>query len=217
MAQVPTGATFYVATAFAAVKTVTAVTNAVEAVVTSTAHGLSNGDIVEMSSGWGRLHLRAFRVKSVTADTFVLEGADTTNTSFYPAGTGAGSVRKVSTFQQITTIMNPSASGGEPKNVTYKFVESDIEYNINDGFTATSYAMDLDADSIGTAGYTALRNLTEVQTNTILRVQTRSGSQLFVPCTVALNEAVSFQDGQINRVKATFNGNQRGTRYAAAA
>jgi hypothetical protein len=32
---------------------------------------------------------------------------------------------------------------------------------------------------------------------------------------VALNEAVSFQDGQINRVKASFNGNQRGTRYAS--
>lgn len=215
MAQVPTGSTFYVATAFSAVKTTTAVSNATEAVVSSTAHGFSNGDIVEMTSGWGRLHLRAFRVKSVTADTFTLEGADTTNTGFYPSGTGIGSARKVSTFQQITTVMNPSASGGEPKNVTYKFVESDIEFNINDGFTATSYAMDLDADSIGTAGYTALKNLTDVQTNTILKVQTRSGSILFVPCTVALNEAVSFQDGNINRVKASFNGNQRGTRYAS--
>ncbi len=215
MAQVPTGSTFYVATAFSPVKTVSSVSNATEAVATSTAHGFSNGDIVEMSSGWGRLHLRAFRVKSVTADTFTLEGADTTNTSFFPTGTGAGSARKVSTFQQVTTVMNPSASGGEPKNVTYKFVESDIEFNINDGFTATSYSMDLDADSIGTAGYTALKALTDVQTNTILKVQTRSGSILFVPCTVALNEAVSFQDGQINRVKASFNGSQRATRYAA--
>ena len=61
----------------------------------------------------------------------------------------------------------------------------------------------------------ALKSLTDVQTNTILRVNTRSGSILLVPCTVALNEAVSFQDGQINRVKASFNGNQRGTRYAS--
>ena len=214
MAQVPTGSTFFVATSFSPVRTVSAVTNAAEAVVSATAHGFSNGDIVEMSSGWGRLHLRAFRIKSVTADAFTLEGADTTNTSFYPTGTGGGSARRVITFTQITTIMNPAASGGEPKNVTYKFVESDIEFNINDGFTATSYTCDLDADSIGTAGYTALRGLTEVQTNTILRVQMRSGSQLLVPCTVALNEAVSFQDGQINRVRASFNGNQRAVRYA---
>ena len=215
MAQVPTGSTFYVATAFGTVKAVTAITNAAEAVVTSTAHGLAVGDIVEVSSGWGRLHLSARRVKSVTTDSFVLEGADTSNVSFYPPGTGVGSVRKVSTFQQVLTVMNPSASGGEPKNVTYKFVESDVEYNINDGFSATSYSLDLDADSIGTAGYTALKSLTDVQTNTILKVQTRSGSILLVPCTAALNEAVSFQDGQINRVKATFNGTSRATRYAS--
>lgn len=115
----------------------------------------------------------------------------------------------------MTTVMNPSSTGGDPKKVQYKFVESDVEYSINDGFTATDYSMDLDADSIGTPGYEALKELTELQTNTILKVLTRSGSILLVPCTVALNESVSFQDGQINRVKATFSGNNRGTRYAA--
>jgi hypothetical protein len=44
----------------------------------------------------------------------------------------------------------------------------------------------------------------------------RNGSQVLVPSTVALNEAVSLQDGQINRVKVSFNGNNRSTRYAAA-
>lgn len=215
MAQVPTGSTFYIASAFSVSKTVTAVSNAAEAALTSAAHGFNNGDIVEVTSGWGRLNLRAFRVKSVTTDTFVLEGADTTNTSYFPPGNGVGSVRKVSSFTQITTVMNPSSSGGEPKNVTYKFIESDVEYNINDGFTATSYTLDLDADSIGSAGYTALKTLTDVQTSTILKVQTRSGSILLVPCTVALNESVSFQDGQINRVKASFNGNNRAMRYAS--
>ena len=135
MAQVPTGSTFYIASAFAAAKTVTVVTNAAEAVVTAVAHGLSVGDFVEMTSGWGRLNLRAIRVKTVpTVDTFVLEGIDTTSTTFFPPGTGIGSVRKVSTFTQVTTVMNPASSGGEPKNVNYKFIESDVEYTINDGF-----------------------------------------------------------------------------------
>jgi len=213
MAQVPTGATFFIASAFAASRAVTAVTNAAEAVVTSTTHGYSNGDIVEITSGWGRINRRAFRIKSVTTDTFVLEGADTTNTTFFPPGSGAGSVRKVNTFTQITSVMNPSSSGGEPKTVTYKFVESDVEYSINDGFTATSYQLEMDADSIGSAGYTALKTLTDVQTDTILRVVLRSGSILLVPCTVALNESVSMQEGQINRVTAAFNGNNRATRY----
>lgn len=215
MAQVPTGSTFYIASAYGSSKTTTVVTNASEAVVTSVAHGYSNGDFVEMTSGWGRLNLRVFRIKSVTTDTFVLEGADTTSTTYFPAGTGTGSVRKASTFTQITTIMNPASSGGDPKTVTYKFVESDVEYSINDGFAATSYTLDMDADSIGSAGYTALKTLTDQQTNTVLKVVTRSGSILLVPCTVALNESVSFQDGQINKVKAAFNGNNRAVRYAS--
>ena len=215
MAQVPTGTLFYIASAIASAKTTTVVTNASEAVVTSASHGYSNGDIVEITSGWGRINLRYFRVKSVTTDTFVLEGADTTNTNFFPAGSGIGSVRKVTTFQQITGVMSPSSSGGDPKTVTYKFVESDVEFQINDGFAATSYSMNIDADQIGTAGYTALKSLTDVQTNTCLEMLTRSGSLIFQPCTVALNEAVQLQDGQINVVKAAFNGNNRLTRYAS--
>lgn len=77
MAQVPTGSTFFVASTIAAARTASVVTNAAEAVVTSTAHGYSNSDVVIMFSGWGRLNKRAFRIKSVTTDTFVLEGADT--------------------------------------------------------------------------------------------------------------------------------------------
>lgn len=215
MAQVPTGSTFFIASAFAASKTTTIVTNASEAVVTVTTHGYTNGDIVEITSGWGRLNRRNFRIKSVTTDTFVLEGADTSSTSFYPVGTGLGSVRKITAFTQITTTMNPQSTGGDPKTVTYKYIESDVEYSINDGFTATSYTLELDADSIGSAGYAALKTLTEVQTDTCLKIVTRNGALIFQPCTVALNEAIRMQDGQINRVNVSFNGNNRLTRYAS--
>ena len=214
MAQVPTGALFFIGTTFGVAKTVTAVSNAAEAVVTAT-HDYAIGDIVEMSSGWGRLHKRIFRVKTIsTTVSFVLEGMDTTVTNYFPIGAGTGTVRKVTAFAQITTVMNPSSSGGDPKTVTYKFIEGDTEYLINDGFTATSYTMELDADSIGTAGYTAMKALTDVSTDTVLKIQLRSGSLMFIPCTVALNESVSLTDGQINKVKAAFNGNARLTRYA---
>lgn len=217
MAQVPTGTTFYVATAAAlgSPKTVTAVTNEAEASVTSTAHGFANGDIVLINSGWGRLNKRVFRIKSVATNTFVLEGQDTTNTSFYPSGLGIGTVVKVGSMTQIVNVMNPQSSGGDPKTVNYKYVESDVEYSINDGFTATNYTLELDGDSIGTAGYTALKGLTEVQIDTVLKMVTRSGSLIFQPCTVALNEALQLQEGQINRVKVSFNGNNRLTRYAS--
>lgn len=215
MAQVPTGSTFFIATAFSAPVAVTAISNAAEAVVTATAHGFANGDIVEVRSGWGRLEKRAFRVKSQAANTFVLEGADTTNVNFFPVGSGVGSVRKVNTFVQLTTVMNPTASGGEAKKVNYKYVESDVEYSINDGFSAVNRALELDADSIGSAGYTACKTLTDVQSDTILKTMTKSGSFTLLPCTVAMNEEVIYQDGQINRVKVDFSGNNKSTRYAA--
>jgi len=214
MAQVPTGTQFFIATGFGAAKATTIVTNATEAVVTSVAHGFTNGDIVEMSSGWGRIDRRDFRIKAVTTDTFTLEGQDTTNTNFFTPGTGIGTVRKITSFTQITQVMNPQSQGGDPKNATYKYTESDSEYSINDGFAATSYTLELDADAITTAGYAALKQLTEVQTNTCLKMLSRNGATLYQPCTVALNEAVKMQDGQINRVSCAFNGNNRLTRYA---
>ena len=53
------------------------------------------------------------------------------------------------------------------------------------------------------------------ETDTVLRIITKSGSFNLIPCTVALNESVQMQEGQINRVKAVFNGNNRAVRYAS--
>jgi hypothetical protein len=215
MAQVPTGTTFYVASAYASSQNTTAVSNATEAVVTCAAHGYANGDFVEITSGWGRLNLRVARVKSVATNTFTLEGIDTSNTNFFPAGTGTGSVRKIGTFTQITQVVNPSSSGGDPKTVSYRYLESDVDYSINDGFNATNYTLEVDADSIGTAGYTAMQSLTDVQTTTCLKMVTRSGSIVLYPCTVALNESVKLQQGNINTVTSQFTGKNRITRYAS--
>lgn len=215
MASVPTGTIFSLATVFAAAKTVTAITNAAEASVSCTAHGYSVGDVVQLYSGWGRLNRRAARVKSSTTDAFVLEGINTTNTEFYPSGSGGGTVRKISTFQQINKILNPSNSGGEAKNITVKFLESDIEENINDGFTAITESFDIDADEFGQASYAALVSLSEVQTDTVLKKTLKSGSTIYTPCRVAFNENVKLADGSIMTNTVSINGNGRLTRYSA--
>jgi len=215
MAQVPKGSTFFIASAFAAPRATTVVSNAAEAVVTSAAHGYANNDIVEITSGWGRLNKRSFRIKSVTTDTFVLEGANTADVGLFTPGIGIGSVRKVNTFSQILQVLDITTSGGDAKTVPYSYFESEVDNSINDGFNPTVNTMQMDADSIGTAGYVALRTLTDVQTDTVLQTRLRSGSLIFQPCTVALNESVIMQAGQINRVSCVFNGNGRPTRYAS--
>ncbi len=217
MAQVPTGTTIFVASVFASALTVSAASNAAECVLSmASTTGLANGDIVEVTSGWGRLNGRAFRVKSLVANTSItLEGCDTSSTTFFPAGSGAGSVRKVTTWQQITQVTGISSSGGDPITVDYKYLESDVRYKINDGFNGSDYTLTIDADAIGGAGYTALKSLTDVQTNTILRVITRSGQINLIPGTVALNEAVQMNDGQINTDTPALSANNRLTRYAS--
>lgn len=214
MAQVPTGTLFSVATTFGSAITITAVSNAAPAVCTATSHGLSTGDVVEITSGWGRLNKRVFEVIAIDANSFSLTNSDTSSTSHYPAGTGTGTAREVTAWTQLSKVMNPNTSGGDPKTVTYKFLESDVEYSINDGFTATSMTLELDDDDT-TAGYTALRSLTDTQSNTVLKVLARSGSRVYLPCTLALNDVPRLQDGQINRISVQFNGNNRHTRYEA--
>lgn len=215
MASVPTGTIFSLATVFAAAKTVSAISNAAEASVSCTAHGFDVGDVVQLYSGWGRLNRRVGRIKSETADAFVLEGINTTNAEFFPAGSGGGTVRKVTTFQQINKILNPSNSGGEAKNITVNFLESDVEENINDGFTAITETFDIDADEFGQASYAALVDLSEVQTDTVLKKTLKSGSTIYTPCRVAFNENVKLAEGSIMTNTVSINGNGRLTRYGA--
>ena len=202
-----------VATAFAAAKTVSAISNAAEASVSCTAHGYSVGDILQLYSGWGRLNRRAVRVKSATTDAFVAELIDTTNTEFFPTGSGGGTVRKVTTFTQIPKYLNPTQSGGDPKNVTVRFMDEDTDTNLNDGFNAVTESFEIDADQFGTSSYNALRTLSDVQTDTILKKTLKSGAIIFTPCTVSLNENPKLSSGSIMTNVVSINGNGRITRY----
>ncbi|MBW7903026.1 MAG: phage tail protein [Rhodocyclaceae bacterium] len=216
MATLPSGTLLSIASAFAAAKVVSSISNAAEAVVSCTAHGYAVGDIVQLYSGWGRLNRRVVRVKSATTDAFVAENIDTTNQEFFPAGSGGGSVRKVNTFTQISKYLNPTQSGGDPKNVTVRFMDEDTETNLNDGFTAVAESFEVDADQFGSGAYNALRALTDVQSDTVLKKTLKSGATIYTPCTVALNENVRLADGSIMTNVVAINGNGRITRYAAA-
>ena len=215
MARTPTGTVHSVATVLATAKTVTGISNATEAVVSCTAHGYSAGDIVLIKSAWGRLNFRAFRVKTPLTDSFVLEGADTTNTDFYSAGAGAGTVQKVTTWVDLDRTMNHSSSGGDAKTVNVKFIESDVEIVLNDGFTAVQRTFDMDADMIGTPAYEALKTLSATNADTVVRRKAKSGAVSLIPAKVSFNEEESLTEGQAVTVKGTFNAQNISTRYAS--
>lgn len=214
MASTPSGTQLAIAASFQANKTITGISNASEAVVSITAHGYSVGDIVQIYSGWGLLNRRFVKVKSVTTDNFVAEGIDTSSTDLFPNGGGAGTARKVLSWQSISRYKDQQNSGGEPKNVTVKWTDIDNEESINDGFSAMTESFNLDADNVNDAGYLLLRSLTQVQTDTGLRKILKSGSKIYTPCRVALNENPK-DSGGVLVCAVSINGNGLLTRYAS--
>lgn len=215
MARTPSGTVHSVATVLAAVKTVTGISNAAEASVSCTAHGYSVGDIVVIFSSWGRLNARAFRVKSVTTDAFVLAKANTTNTEFFTPGGGAGTVQKVTTWVDLDRTANHSSSGGEAKTVNVKWLESDVEIVLNDGFTAVQRTFEMDADMIDTPAYDACKMLSDTDAFTVVRRRAKSGAVSLIPAKVSFNEEEVLTEGQAVVVRGTFNAQNVSTRYAA--
>jgi hypothetical protein len=215
MARTPTGTAAAVATAFATALPFTAATNATETVLTVAASPIVAGDFVEVTSGWSRISNRIYRVKAGSATALTLEGCDTTNTTLFPAGLGAGSVRKVNTWQSITQQLAITSSGGDPKTVNFTYIENEDEQTVFDGNSATQYNIDLDADAVGTAAYNALRTLSESRTVSALRLTAPSGAVVLIGCTLSLNENPSISSGQVMMNKVTFYGRGRVVRYAS--
>lgn len=111
-----TGVTLDVAKVYATALAFTAATNSSEVTLTTTGSTLAAGDYVEVNvSSWGLLDKRLARVKTgSTATSVILEGINTSDQNKYPgASTTSGTLRKVTTWSQITQVKGLSASGGE--------------------------------------------------------------------------------------------------------
>lgn len=127
----PNGSKFYIGTAYGATKTFTAASNAAECELSFAADpGLITGDYFEITSGWEEISGNVYRVKSAAGAgpyTVVIEGLDTTDTDMFVALGGAGTVREISTWREITQVESPSTSGGEQQFVTYQPISANRE------------------------------------------------------------------------------------------
>jgi hypothetical protein len=110
------GTTFSIAKTYAAAQTFSSITNAVEAVASFASNpSLVAGDVIEVTSGWPRLNNRVVRVKTVSGSgpyLVTLESVNTSSTARFPAGSGAGTVRKVTAWDIISQVSDPQI--GEP-------------------------------------------------------------------------------------------------------
>lgn len=95
--------------ALGATKTIDSITQAATAVVTSTAHGLANGNYVALTvQGMRQVNDGSFRIANVTANTFELEGINSTAFDAFSSGSCAA----ITFGTNVTTATSISSSGG---------------------------------------------------------------------------------------------------------
>lgn len=206
------GSIFQIATKISAEKKVTAISNAAEAVCAAAAHGLQNGDYVALLSGWSVLNERVFRVTSVDANSFKLDGIDTSDLNKFPAGSGAGGFQKIEEWQQISQIMEVSSSGGEQNFVQFGFVEDDFERQLPT--TQSAYSMTLKiADDPNLPGYKAAKKASDSRKLTPMRVVLKTQSVIVYNGYVSLSSMPQLARNEVMAVNMTYSLSGEYNRY----
>ena len=213
-ASLPNGSLIAIGTAYGSPITVTAISNAATAVATANGHGLAEGDIVVVNSGWSRLNGKTVRVGTVTTNTFQLEGIDTTSTTLYPSGAGTGSVREVTTFTQIAQILETATNGGEQQFLEFQFLEADSQTRIPTFKNAAGLTLQI-ADDPSLAGYQGLEEANDDREARALRITLANSSIILYNAYCSVNKPPSLTVNELMAVEATFSFLNEPVRYTS--
>lgn len=203
-----------IASTYAASVAMTALTNAAEAVATLAAgHGCVVGDYVEITSGWDRLNGRLARVKAVATNDVTLEGIATTSTTMYPAGTGTGSVRRITAWTNLSQIgAGISVSGGDQQFADVTTIADATAKQIPTVRSATSVTLPT-FDDPSLAWVATVRTASETATATGVRMSFPNGSKLVANAYWSLQEVPTIEDSTLRgSISLSFTSNP--TRYA---
>ena len=169
--------------AIAAAKTITGISKASEAVVSCTAHGYSNGDIVFLLvEGMFQVDARVFRVSGVTTDSFKLEGENSTQFDDFIAGT----VAKSTLGTTITTATTISSSGGDFAMIDKTTIHQNTRSEMPGLPNAINYSMEHIWDP-SDAGLKAMKVASDLQQRRVFKFTIGDAIVLFagyVGCTL---------------------------------
>lgn len=197
----PEGSSQQFSQTFASAKTITAITNANPAVATSVAHGFTTGDEILITSGWEDATDSVFKITVLTADTFSVLGLDSSNTGFFPVGTGAGTAQKISGWTAIPQVLTISASGGDARFTDVNLLSKRNGIKIPTGFNATSVTLSLAHDA-NQAGYITMlgisRNLSKVAFKQVIS----GGSVTYGYGYMSVSEFPKLNSNSVNTVDA---------------
>lgn len=160
--------------ALAAADTITGITKANPGVVTSTSHGISNGEYVLLTiTGMHQLDGRVFRAANVAANTFELEGEDTTSYDTFATGTA-----EVITFgTTLATATSVTASGGDYSFEDTTTIHDDRNTQIPGNSSPAVYSFENIWD-VADAGLVALKAASDAKARRCVRITFANGQKV---------------------------------------
>jgi hypothetical protein len=212
--RLPNGALVAIAASYGASKAMSAISNAATAVATLEAsHGVIAGDYLEVLSGWSKLNNKIVRAGTVSTNDVNLEGINSTSTDIYPAAGGAGSVREILTWTQLSQILTSGSSGGEQNFLDYQFLEDDAQKRIPTFKSASGISFSI-ADDPTLAGYILASAANDDRAQRAVRITLPGGSVLVYNAYISLNKTPSLTVNEIMAVEVTLSLLAEPVRYA---
>ena len=199
--SLPEGSSQQFSNTLAAAKTITAITNANPAVATCTAHGYTTGDEIMLSSGWEDATDSVYKIESVDSNSFKILGLDSTNTSFFPAGSGGGSAQKLSAWTAIPQVLTISASGGDARFTDVNPLAKRNGIRIPTGFNATSVTLSLGFDAT-TPTYKTMVGISRSLSKVAFKQVLSGGAVQYGWGYLTVSEFPKLNNNQVNTVDA---------------
>lgn len=193
-----TGTQAAIASTYGVSKNMTALTNAAAAVATLEAsHGVIVGDFVEITSGWDLLNGRIARISAVATNDVTFEIIDTSSTSRYPAGTGTGTVRRITAWTTISQITaGISVSGGEQQFASITTLTDKTEKQIPTTRSPVQVTLPVyDDPSLG--WYATVRTASESATAAAMRMIFPNSSRMVANAYWSLQQVPTIEDSTL--------------------
>lgn len=209
-----TGTIVAIASTYGASSNMTAITNASEAVATlAAAHGVVVGDYLEVTSGWGRLDKRIVRAKTVATNDVTFEGINTSSTTNYPAGTGTGSIRRITAWTNMSQVQGSATSGGDQQFTDITAIDDVVQRQAPTIRSATVINLTV-FDDPALAWYTAAITAHDAATPYAVRLSFPNSSKLVANAYWSVQRTPAFQSNDSLKSQITLTFAAESVRYA---
>jgi hypothetical protein len=208
----PEGSSQQFSQTFASAKTISAITNANPAVATSTAHGYASNDEILLTSGWEDASETVWKITVIDANSFSINGLDSTNTAFFAAGAGVGTAQKVTAWTAMPQVLSISGSGGDAKFTDVAPLAKRNALKIPTGFNATTLSLTLGHDA-SNANYQTMLGISRSLSKTAFKQSIVGGALTYGYGYMSVSEIPVLNSGNVNTVTAVMTLTGRAISY----